>query len=499
MERSSGILLSVSSLPSKYGIGCFDESAYSFVDWLKAAGQEYWQILPLGPVSYGDSPYQSFSTYAGNPYYISLDEFVESGFMTSRECIAPYILVNDGKVDYHNLYKTRIPLLKKAYKNSGGCYEKEIEGFGNENKWLDDYALFMALKDKNEGKPFTEWKEDIRLRKTAAMEKYSASLAEEIGFYKFIQYFFCKQWKKLKEYANNSGIKIIGDIPIYVAADSADVWSNPELFKLDKSGRPTAVAGCPPDSFSETGQLWGNPLYDWKKHKEGGFKWWISRIEHCFKLYDVVRIDHFRGFDEYYSIPANDQTAENGHWEKGAGIELFRALENAIGKREIIAEDLGFVTDTVKKLVRDCGFPNMKVLQFGFDSRDTGSRNDYLPHNYTENSVAYTGTHDNQTLVSWFKTISEDEQKAAKEYMCDMYTPDYKLYKSFISLVMRSRSRLCVIPMQDWLGLSDESRMNTPSTVGNNWRWRMKSTDMSERLAAEIKKMTVMYGRKETK
>jgi len=497
MKRSAGILLSVSSLPSKYGIGCFDESAYAFIDWLKAAGQEYWQILPLGPTGYGDSPYQSFSTFAGNPYYISLDEFIGLGLLTDRECTAPYFLVSDEKVDYNNLYKTRLPLLKKAYKNSGGSFVKEIESFCEENKWLDDYALFMALKDKNEGKAFTEWDEGIRLRKPAEMEKYREELSEETGFYKFIQYFFFKQWKKLKEYANDSGIKIIGDIPIYVAADSADVWQNPKLFRLDNSGKPTAVAGCPPDKFSVTGQLWGNPLYDWEKHRENGFKWWISRIGHCFRLYDVVRIDHFRGFDEYYSIPAGEETAENGQWEKGPGVELFRAMEKVMGKREIIAEDLGFVTESVKKLVSDCGFPNMKVLQFGFDSRDTGNSADYLPHNYTENSVAYTGTHDNQTLVSWFKTISEEEQKAAREYMCDMYTPDYKLYKAFISLVMRSRSELCVIPMQDWLGLSDESRMNTPSTVGNNWRWRMKKTDMSERLAEEIRKMTVMYGRKE--
>lgn len=494
MKRSAGVLLSVSSLPSKHGIGCFDERAYKFVDFLKKAGQTYWQILPLCPTSYGDSPYQSFSTFAGNPYFISLDELIKDGLLTENECGAD--MGNDPEsVDYYKLYNTRFKLLRKAFERSSVTASKDFMEFCRENKWLNDYALFMALKDKFGGVAFGEWSDDIRLRDPEAMERCSAELAGDTEFYKFLQYLFYKQWNALKKYANDNGIKIIGDIPIYVAADSADVWAAPELFQLDKNGIPTAVAGCPPDGFAADGQLWGNPLYRWERHKETGYKWWISRMEHCFKLYDVVRIDHFRGFDEYYSIPYGEKTAKNGHWEKGPGLDLFKAVENALGRKEVIAEDLGFVTDSVKQLVRDCGFPNMKVLEFAFDSRDTGSRNDYLPHNYGENCVAYTGTHDNQTITSWFDTISDKERKTAREYLCDEYTPDDKLYKLFIALIMRSRADLCVIPMQDWLGLDDKNRMNTPSTVGENWKWRMKSEDMSEQLCTEMRTMTEIYGR----
>lgn len=494
MKRSAGILLAVSSLPSKYGIGCFDESAYKFVDFLKRAGQTYWQILPLCPTSYGDSPYQSFSTFAGNPYFISLDEFIKDGLLTEDECKAD-MGGDPESVDYYKLYNTRFVLLRKAFERSSVADSEDFAKFCRDNNWLNDYALFMALKDKFGGAAFSEWPDDIRLRTPEAMERCSAELEDDAEFYKFMQYLFYKQWNALKKYANDNGIKIIGDIPIYVAADSADVWAAPELFQLDENGIPTAVAGCPPDGFAADGQLWGNPLYDWKRHKETGYKWWIARMEHCFKLYDVVRIDHFRGFDEYYSIPYGEKTAKNGHWEKGPGPELFKAVENALGRKEVIAEDLGFVTDSVKQLVRDCGFPNMKVLEFAFDSRDTGSRNDYLPHNYGENCVAYTGTHDNQTITSWFATISDKERKTAREYLCDEYTPDDKLCKLFIALIMRSCANLCVIPMQDWLGLDDKNRMNTPSTVGENWKWRMKAEDMSEQLCAEMRTMAEIYGR----
>lgn len=495
MNRSAGILLHISSLPSKYGIGCFDESAYKFVDWLKKSGQTYWQILPLGPTGYGDSPYQSFSAFAGNPHFISLTELTDEGLITENECKDAEFGELACSADYEKLSLYRYPLLKKAYKNSKIQSDSEYVRFCTENNWLEDYALFMAVKDKFSGASWTEWDDNIRLRKPAAIEKYKNELSYEIGFYKFMQYHFYKQWKKLKAYANKKGIQIIGDIPIYVAFDSADAWANPELFQLDRNNVPNAVAGCPPDGFAANGQLWGNPLYDWNKHKTEGFKWWTSRLEHSFKLYDVVRIDHFRGFDEYYSIPYGSKTAKNGHWEKGPGIELFRAVERAIGKKSIIAEDLGFMTDTVRKLVRDSGFPNMKVLEFAFDSRDTGNRNDYLPHSYSENCVAYTGTHDNQTIVSWFKTISDEEQKMAREYLCDNYTPDDELHKAFISLIMRSKANVCIIPMQDWLGLDDSARMNTPSTVGDNWKWRMTLSQMSDRLSSEIKCVTEMYGR----
>lgn len=495
MERSAGILLSVSSLPSKYGIGCFDESAYRFVDWLKESGQTYWQILPLGPTGYGNSPYQSFSTFAGNPYFISLDEFISNGLLTENECDDSDFGNAPDSVDYEKLYINRLPLLKKVCKRSDIQSDADFNAFCDKNDWLDDYALFMAIKDEFGGKSYIHWNDDIRLREKNAIEKYESGFSERIVFYKFVQYHFFKQWGKLKEYANKNNVRIIGDIPIYVAFDSADTWANPELFLLDDNSIPKAVAGCPPDGFAASGQLWGNPLYDWKAHKVQDYKWWICRLEHCFKLYDAVRIDHFRGFDEFYSIPFGDKTAENGHWEKGPGMELFRAVEKYLGKRDVIAEDLGFVTDTVRRLVKESGFANMKVLEFAFDSRDTGNRTDYLPHNYSENCVAYTGTHDNQTIFSWFKTISDEERKMAREYLCDMYTPENELHKTFISLVMRSRANVCIIPMQDWLGLDDKARMNKPSTVGENWKWRMLQKDITKDLSAKIRHITEMYGR----
>ncbi len=495
MKRSAGILLPISSLPSEYGIGCFDDEAYKFVDFLKSAGQSYWQILPIGPTSYGDSPYQSFSAYAGNPYFISLDEFVKDGLITRAECEAADFGENSESIDYEKLYLNRYPLLELAYKRSNINSDNEFIRFCAENDWLEEYAFFMALKDKFGGALWSEWDDDIKLRCEQTMKKYKSELSEKIGFYKFLQYHFYRQWNKLKKYANQNGIQIIGDIPIYAAFDSADVWAEPSLFQMTENSLPRAVAGCPPDGFSADGQLWGNPLYDWEYHEKTGFKWWISRLEQCFRLYDVVRIDHFRGFDEYYSIPFGDKTARNGHWEKGPGMKLFSAVEKSLGRKKVIAEDLGFMTETVRQLVKDSGFPNMKVLEFAFDSRDTGSRNDYLPHNYNENCVVYTGTHDNQTIASWFKTISEEERKMAREYLCDKYTPDSELYKSFIALIMRSRAELCVIPMQDWLGLDDAARMNTPSTIGNNWKWKMSKSVLTAELSEKIRKLTEIYGR----
>ena len=479
MKRSAGILLPISSLPSKYGIGCFDKAAYAFVDFLKDAGQTCWQILPLGQTSYGDSPYQSFSTFAGNPYFISLDALCDEQLLKKEECEAAALPDTDC-IDYSRLYETRYSLLRKAYSRMEN--DNAVSEFTASQPWLEDYALFMALKDHFGGVSWDNWTEDIRLRKEEALKHWKERLAKEIGFYQFLQYQFFRQWNNLKAYANANGIRIIGDIPIYVAFDSADAWANPELFQLDEMGLPKAVAGCPPDGFAADGQLWGNPLYDWEYHKGTGFKWWIERLRQCFAMYDVVRIDHFRGFDEYYAIPYGDKTAKNGHWEQGPGMELFHAVEAALGKREVIAEDLGFMTDSVRQLVKDSGFPNMKVLEFAFDSRDTGSRNDYLPHNYNENCVAYTGTHDNQTITAWFQTITDEERSMAREYLCDEFTPDKKLHKVFISLIMRSRAKLCIIPMQDWLGLDDKSRINVPSTVGTNWKWRLLPTDLSDTL-----------------
>lgn len=496
MNRSSGILLHISSLPSKYGIGCFSQAAYNFVDWLSEAGQSYWQILPLGPTSYGDSPYQSFSSFAGNPYFISLETFIDIGILTKEECDEIDFGEIENSINYSSLYKNRYTLLYKAYKRSNISMDPKFQSFIIENNyWLDDYALFMAMKNKFNGSQWTEWDEDIKLRKSEAITRYSEELREEIEFQKFIQYHFYLQWSALKNYANSKGIKIIGDIPIYVAFDSADAWANPQLFQFNEDNVPIAVAGCPPDGFSATGQLWGNPLYKWEYHKQTNYKWWISRLSHCFTLYDVLRIDHFRGFDEYYSIPYGAENAMNGHWEKGPGIDIFIKIKEILGEKEFIAEDLGYMTDSVRKLVKDSGFPNMKVLEFAFDSRDTGCRNDYLPHNYNQNCIAYTGTHDNQTIKSWFNTISKEEQNMAREYLCDFNTPTNELYKSFISLIMRSNAKLCVIPMQDYLGYDDSCRMNEPSTLGKNWKWRLKNKDLTDNLKQYIYRISELYGR----
>ena len=496
MAREAGILLPIFSLPSKYGIGCFSKEAYDFVDWLKDAGQTYWQILPLCQTSYGDSPYQSFSTFAGNPYFISLEDLIEEGVLTQEECDAIDYGGEEDDIDYEIMYNVRYPLLRKAYERSDVMHNEAYLKFVQENDWwLSDYALFMAVKNFFDGACWNEWPQDIRLRWGFAMDYYRRELYYDIEFQKYLQYKFFEQWWKLKAYANSKGIKIIGDIPIYVAMDSADAWANPELFQLDEENVPVAVAGCPPDGFSADGQLWGNPLYRWDYHRSTGYSWWLSRLWYCFRLYDVTRIDHFRGFDEYFAIPYGDKNALGGHWEKGPGIELFRCIEQNLGWHEIIAEDLGYVTDSVRNLVRECGFPGMKVLEFAFDSRDSGSANDYLPHNYPENSVVYTGTHDNETITGWFDSIKDEERAMARAYLSDTRTGKKNLHKQFINLIMRSASRMCIIPIQDYLGYDNRCRINTPSTIGTNWRWRMKQGVLTEELQKEILFTTKLYGR----
>lgn len=488
--RKSGILLAVSSIPSKYGIGTFSKEAYEFVDFLENAGQKLWQILPLGPTGYGDSPYQSFSTFAGNPYYIDLEEFIEKGFLTEKEC-AESDFLDGAYVDYEKIFHTKFALLRKAYQNSNIKEEKEFRLFVKENaKWLDDYALYMAIKDSLGGVSFMEWEEDIKLRKADAIKAYREKLAEDIAFYQFQQYYFAKQWKALKKYANDKGIEIVGDIPIYVAFDSADTWANPQLFRLDKECKPTAVAGCPPDSFSATGQLWGNPLYNWEYMKKTDYAWWVERIRHCYELYDIVRIDHFRGFDEYYSIPYGEMTAENGHWEKGPGYELFQTIKRKIGKIKIIAEDLGFLTPSVIKLVEKTGYPGMKVLQFAFDSREVS---DYLPHNYPKNSVVYTGTHDNDTTVSWYDSLNRYDRTFAKRYL-DAPNKN-KICEKMVRAALGCVSDTAVIPMQDYLELGGEARMNVPSTLGTNWKWRLVPGQVTDELAHKIREWTNLYGR----
>lgn len=499
MKRASGILLPVFSLPSEHGIGCFSKEAYQFVDMLKKAGQSYWQILPLGPTGYGDSPYQSFSTFAGNPYFIDLAALAGEGLLTDAESREYDSEEQDESIDYEKIYKTRFKVLKKAHERfrdrmAGWHHEREAyERFISENAfWLDDYSLYMAVKDKNDGVSWNEWDAPLKNREEEALSEAREELAEEISFYKFQQYEFDRQWKKLHSYANEQGVKIIGDIPIYVAFDSADTWAAPQMFQFDENNEPEGVAGCPPDAFSATGQLWGNPLYDWEYHKKTGYEWWIRRIEHCLKLYDVVRIDHFRGFDEYYSIPYGETTAINGQWMPGPGMDLFRAIEEKLGRPEIIAEDLGFLTPSVLKLLKDSGFPGMKVLQFAFDARESSN---YLPHTYPENCVVYTGTHDNDTTRGWYHAVGKCARDFAKEYMCKPRLDEDSLAEDFICLAMGSVADLCVIPMQDYLGLGSEARINIPSTLGGNWVWRMKKGQFDEETAAEIYRVTKLYGR----
>ncbi len=489
--RKSGILMPVSSIPSRYGIGTFSRQAYAFIDSLEKAGQSYWQILPLGPTGYGDSPYQSFSTFAGNPYYIDLEALIEAGWLTRADCDGCDFGDDDEYIDYEKIYLSRFKVLKKAFRNSRIGKEAEFQAFVEENSdWLDDYALYMAVKNSFGGRSWSEWDEDIKLRRPAALKRYREKYAEEVDFYRFQQYLFAGQWFALKEYANRKKIEIIGDIPIYVAFDSADTWANPELFQLDETLTPTAVAGCPPDSFSATGQLWGNPLYRWDYHKKTGYAWWMKRIAYCYKLYDVVRIDHFRGFDEYYSIPYGDETAEFGHWEKGPGYDIFRTMKTQLGRKAVIAEDLGFLTKSVIDLVKKTGYPGMKILQFAFDSRE---ENDYLPHNYAANSIVYTGTHDNDTTIGWFSQLKRKDKRFARKYLNIRGNKDIQWV--FIRAAMASVSDTCVIPMQDYLGLGAEARINIPSTLGTNWKWRMLDGAFTDELAERIREMTKLYGR----
>lgn len=491
--RASGLLLPIASLPSKYGIGSFSKSAYEFIDSLKKAGQKYWQILPIGPTGYGDSPYQSFSTFAGNPYFIDLDMLVEDGLLTVKECES-YDFGDDPRyIDYEKIYLSRFQILRKAYERSNITLNKEFIAFQEENaSWLEDYALYMAIKKHFINLSWCEWDEDIKQRKASALEIYRIKLKKDIEFYRYIQYLFTLQWTGLKEYANENGIKIIGDIPIYVAFDSADTWSHPELFQLDEMQNPIAVAGCPPDGFSATGQLWGNPLYRWDMHQATNYDWWLQRIAYSFQLYDTVRVDHFKGFDEYYSIPYGNLTAENGQWEKGPGYEFFQTIIRKLGRVDIIAEDLGYITDSVRELLKQTGYPGMKVLEFAFDSRE---ESDYLPHNYDKNCVVYTGTHDNDTLTGWFENIGKEDKALALSYLNRTLKGIKNINWDLIRLAHQSVAKLCIIPVQDYLGFGKEARINTPSTVGDNWKWRLCEGDITDGLLIKIKKITELYGR----
>ena len=492
-ERAAGILMPISSLPSEYGIGCFSKSAYEFVDWLKKAGQSYWQILPLGPTSYGDSPYQSFSTFAGNPYFISLEALVEEGVLTKAECEAVDWGKVKGSIDYKKIYEGRYPLLRKAYERSNVHENVAYQQFVKENSWwLSDYALFMAVKDRFDGVEWKLWADDIKLRWGPAMDYYREELYFDIEFHQYMQFKFYEQWMQLKTYANKKGIQIIGDIPIYVAMDSADTWAHPELFQLDEENVPVAVAGCPPDGFSATGQLWGNPLYRWGYHKETGYQWWISRLAYVFRLYDVVRIDHFRGFDEYYAIPYGDKTAERGKWEKGPGMDLFHTLDKKIKDLRVIAEDLGFLTESVLEMLKESGYPGMKVLQFAFDGSEDSS---YLPYKYDHNCVVYTGTHDNETTKGWLENLQGHDLKFVREYINCYEQPVNDCVWALIRTALSSVADLAVIPIQDYLCLGNEARMNAPSTFGDNWKWRLTANQISETTLYHMREVTRIYGR----
>ncbi len=490
--RTSGILMHISSLPSPYGIGTMGKEAYDFVDFLYKAEQSWWQMLPVCPTSYGDSPYQSFSSFAGNPYFIDPDFLIKDGLLKEEE------IDKDGwgddplSVDYGRIYENRFKMLKVACGRLQKNLPKDYAAFEKEQKgWLHTYALFMALKDAHNGKSWMEWEKPLRFREKEALASAEMKYKEEIMFYKLLQYLFFKQWKKLKAYANKKGIGIIGDVPIYVSGDSADVWSEPELFLLDKNLKMIRVAGCPPDAFSADGQLWGNPLYRWDRMKEDGYDWWVRRIDGLRKLYDIVRIDHFRAFDSFYAIPAKDKTAKNGKWRKGPGIELFHILEQKLGKLNIIVEDLGYLTPSVIRLVKDSGFPGMKVLQFAFDTREDG---DYLPHNYGRHCVVYTGTHDNDTINGWMETAPKESVKNAKEYL--NLTKKEGYHWGMMRGAWSSVGDLVVVTMQDVLGLGSEARMNIPSTLGTNWKWRMKEGSLTPALAKKIAKEMALFGRK---
>ena len=493
LTRTAGILMPVFSLPGRGRIGCFSKEAEEFVDFLGQAGFGLWQVLPLGPTSYGDSPYQSFSTFAGNPYFIDLQEFVREGLLTEKKAEEDYAAEEGTDIDYGALYEIRFKTLKQAFLRADKFLLEDRQRFAEENKaWLPDYCLFMALKDAHGGAPFFSWEEELKLREKNALEQAREKLALDIAFHEFLQYMFYRQWFALKKRANDSGIRIIGDLPIYVAYDSADVWARPELFSLNEELEPLFVAGCPPDAFSEDGQLWGNPLYDWKKHKDEGYAWWIARIRHSLELFDLLRIDHFRGFAGYYAIPAGEETAKNGSWEKGPGRALFSAAEKELGSLPLIAEDLGHLTPDVIKLLNALGYPGMKVLQFAFSGPD----NPYLPHNHIANSIVYTGTHDNPTTLSWAGTLPGKERKFLLSYLgMEKKTSPKKIVKRLIREVMASPAKYAVLPLQDCLLLGEQARINTPSTLGSNWMWRLKKGALSEKLVKKLRKQNRLYDR----
>lgn len=494
-ERSSGILFHPTSLPGKYGIGTLGKEAYAFIDFLKKSRQKLWQIFPLGPTGYGDSPYQSFSSFAGNPYLIDFDLLIEAHLLSEEDLRDVFFGDNEEYIDYGAIYNQKYPLLRKAYENfkSSDNHEmrENLEHFKRENaSWLNDYSLYISLKNHFNGLPWNEWAHDIKNREHGAMEHYRNELADDIEYHNFIQFLFFKQWGDVKRYANENGIKIIGDIPIFVAADSSDAWANPEIFLFDEERKPVKVAGVPPDYFSATGQLWGNPLYNWQKLKETNYNWWVERVRANLSTCDIIRIDHFRGFEAYWAVPYGDDTAINGQWEPGPGIDLFNAIKSQLGKLPIIAEDLGLMTQGVIDLREATGFPGMKILGFAFDS---GEENDYLPHTYTKNCVVYTGTHDNDTLIGWFQKAKEEDRQFARDYLNSR--SDDEIHWDAIRGAWSSVASMAISPVQDFLGLGSEARINTPGVAAGNWQWRLRHGVLTDELAERIAKLTRVYSR----
>ncbi len=492
ITRAAGILMSISSLPSPYGIGTFGKAAYDFADFLKASGQKYWQVLPLGPTSYGDSPYQSFSTFAGNPYFVDLDMLVSDGLLTKDEIESFHFGDDPRNVDYGTVYDNRFKVLRLAF-NRG--FEKDrdaFDAFKSENaNWLENYALYMAVKAHFGMVSWLEWPdEDIRLHRPEAVAKYSSELSGDVNFYEYIQFLFFKQWTNLKQYINSLGIRIIGDLPIYVALDSADVWSEPEMFRLNSDNLPIEVSGVPPDYFTADGQLWGNPIYNYDRMRESGYEWWIRRVGGAAKLFDVIRIDHFRGFASYWAVPYGETTARNGHWVEGPGMDLVGKLTGWFRDIDFIAEDLGYPTPEVAKLLSDSGLPGMKVLEFAFDSRDSS---DYLPHAYEPHCICYTGTHDNAPLALWKTEAAADDIACAVKYLG--LNSEEGFNEGIIRGGMSSVSILFIAQIQDYLNLGDGCRINTPGTPSGNWRFRLLPEEADSKLAEKIAASTRLYGR----
>ena len=490
-KRANGILLHISSLPGDYGIGTLGKEAYRFVDLLAKAGQTYWQILPVCPVGKGNSPYHSFSSFAGNAAFIDPVALCDLGYLTEDELKAATLSGDPDKVDFAAVKASRNTLFATVYPRFIAAPPRNFADFCRDNAaWLDDYALFMAIREKSGDLPLQEWDADIRTRQPQALDAWRSRCSDRVSYHQMLQYLFTRQWKALKDYANRSGIHIIGDLPIYVSADSADVWASPHLFQLDENGQPSPVAGCPPDAFSEDGQLWGNPVYDWDAMRRDGYRWWLERLAAGQRLYDVIRIDHFRAFAGYYTIPTDAKNARCGKWRVGPGMAFWRAVKKHFGTIPIIAEDLGHLTPDVYKLVRDSGFPGMKVLQFAFDP---SGESEYLPHRYDKNCVVYTGTHDNDTILGWADSADEEEVAFAMNYLCA--TDRDSLRENMLCAAMKSVANTCILTLQDLCALGSEARMNTPSTVGGNWSWRMRAESLTPQVVQWLYKHTRLYGR----